>query len=82
MIERGEPKGNIIDRLTALHDEVAVTSGYDSFIINKDLEEALKELKAAIAGSNSGRGPDVSKYQKELVTLLQSVKEGADESSE
>lgn len=82
LIERGEPLSNVIDRLTTSYDEVAAALEYDSFIVNQVIETALNDLKAAIAGTKSGSEPDVSSYQKELMTLLQSIKEGVDEIGE
>lgn len=54
----------------------------DSFIVNQVIETALNDLKAAIAGTNSGSELDVSNYRKELMTLLQSIKEGVNEIGE
>lgn len=82
LIERGEPLSTVVDRLTTSYEEVAAAIDYDSFIVNQVIEIALNDLKAAIAGTESGSEPDVSNYQKELMTLLQSIKEGVDEIGE
>lgn len=82
LIERGEPLENIVDRLTASFEEVAIADEYDSFIINYALESALKDMQDAVAGVYVGESPDVTRYRKKLMKLLKSIQKEVDEINE
>lgn len=82
LIERGDSLNSIVDRLVVSYDEVAAADTYDNFIVNQNLEIALNDMRASVEGTGLVDGPDVLKYRKELMALLQQIKEGVGENRE
>ena len=70
LMARGEPMKNIVQRLKTAVEEINIADEYDCFVENKDLETAVKDMKAVISGKSATKRPDINKYRNELIDLI------------
>lgn len=70
LMARGEPMKNIVQRLKTAVEEINIEDEYDCFVENKDLETAVKDMKAVISGKSATKRPDINKYRNELIDLI------------
>lgn len=62
LMARGEPMKNIVQRLKTAVEEINIADEYDCFVENKDLETAVKDMKAVISGKSATKRADINKY--------------------
>lgn len=70
LMARGKPMKNIVQRLKTAVEEINIADEYDCFVENKDLETAVKDMKAVISGKSATKRPDINKYRNELIDLI------------
>lgn len=73
---RGESLDSITSRLKAAVEEIGAADEYTGVVENYDLVKSLNDMRNIVSGTGSSTRIDVSRYQYELIGLIENITEG------